>query len=126
VDTVLQIHKSEPTGDILAFLTGQDEVEKACNLLKEASKSLPKDHDKLMVVPLYGGPISEIAYFQARVNFLGLPPKEQFRAFDSAPYQTRKAVITTNIAETSVTIAGIVYVIDCGFVKMRMFGNFGL
>ncbi|KAL3110003.1 hypothetical protein niasHT_017376 [Heterodera trifolii] len=66
---------------------------------------------------------------------LGLPAREQFRAFDSAPYQSRKAIITTNIAETSVTIAGVCYgillgnvhsdfygtVIDCGFVKMRVF-----
>ncbi|KAL3087235.1 hypothetical protein niasHT_016655 [Heterodera trifolii] len=105
VETVLRLHDEEPPGDILAFLTGQDEVEKACNLLRHAAKTMGKDKDKLLVVPLYGG----------------LPAREQFRAFDSAPYQSRKAIITTNIAETSVTIAGVCYVIDCGFVKMRVF-----
>ncbi|CAK5088168.1 unnamed protein product [Meloidogyne enterolobii] len=108
VDTILRLHREEPPGDILAFLTGQDEVEQACKLLEGSVKSLPKDLDKLLILPLYGG----------------LSPKEQFRAFESAPYQTRKAVITTNIAETSVTITGIVYVIDCGFVKIRVFGKF--
>uniref|UniRef100_A0A915MIS4 RNA helicase n=1 Tax=Meloidogyne javanica TaxID=6303 RepID=A0A915MIS4_MELJA len=107
VDTILRLHREEPSGDILAFLTGQDEVEQACKLLEGSIKSLPKDLDKLLILPLYGG----------------LPPKEQFRAFESAPYQTRKAVITTNIAETSVTITGIVYVIDCGFVKIRVFDS---
>uniref|UniRef100_A0A915NES1 RNA helicase n=1 Tax=Meloidogyne javanica TaxID=6303 RepID=A0A915NES1_MELJA len=107
VDTILRLHREEPSGDILAFLTGQDEVEQACKLLEGSAKSLPKDLDKLLILPLYGG----------------LSPKEQFRAFESAPYQTRKAVITTNIAETSVTITGIVYVIDCGFVKIRVFDS---
>uniref|UniRef100_A0A183BP15 RNA helicase n=1 Tax=Globodera pallida TaxID=36090 RepID=A0A183BP15_GLOPA len=105
VETVLRLHDVEPSGDILAFLTGQDEVERACDFLRKAAKMLSKDKDKLLVVPLYGG----------------LPAREQFRAFDSAPYQSRKAIITTNIAETSVTIAGVCYVIDCGFVKMRVF-----
>uniref|UniRef100_A0A914LDT8 RNA helicase n=1 Tax=Meloidogyne incognita TaxID=6306 RepID=A0A914LDT8_MELIC len=107
VDTILRLHREEPSGDILAFLTGQDEVEQACKLLEGSIKSLPKDLDKLLILPLYGG----------------LSPKEQFRAFESAPYQTRKSVITTNIAETSVTITGIVYVIDCGFVKIRVFDS---
>uniref|UniRef100_A0A183BTI8 Helicase C-terminal domain-containing protein n=1 Tax=Globodera pallida TaxID=36090 RepID=A0A183BTI8_GLOPA len=91
VETVLRLHDVEPSGDILAFLTGQDEVERACDFLRKAAKMLSKDKDKLLVVPLYGG----------------LPAREQFRAFDSAPYQSRKAIITTNIAETSVTIAGV-------------------
>ena len=55
VETVLQIHKSEQAGDIMAFLTGQDEVEKACALLREEEKKLGKNYDKLLVVPLYGG-----------------------------------------------------------------------
>lgn len=55
VDTIVQIHKNEPPGDILAFLTGQDEVEHVCRLLTEASKTFTKKHDRLMVVPLYGG-----------------------------------------------------------------------
>ncbi|VDK59107.1 unnamed protein product [Anisakis simplex] len=102
VDTVLELHKTETTGDILAFLTGQDEVELACKQLIESTRQL-KNVDKLWVVPMYGA----------------LPAREQLKAFDSTPYRTRKVVIATNIAEASVTIPGIAYVIDCGFVKMR-------
>uniref|UniRef100_A0A183CLS4 RNA helicase n=1 Tax=Globodera pallida TaxID=36090 RepID=A0A183CLS4_GLOPA len=55
VETVLRLHDVEPSGDILAFLTGQDEVERACDFLRKAAKMLGKDKDKLLVVPLYGG-----------------------------------------------------------------------
>lgn len=55
VDTILRLHREEPSGDILAFLTGQDEVEQACKLLEGSIKSLPKDLDKLLILPLYGG-----------------------------------------------------------------------
>ncbi|CAK5086902.1 unnamed protein product [Meloidogyne enterolobii] len=55
VDTILRLHREEPSGDILAFLTGQDEVEQACKLLEGSVKSLPKDLDKLLILPLYGG-----------------------------------------------------------------------
>lgn len=64
-------------------------------------------HDKMLILPLYSG----------------LSTREQLKVFESSAYQTRKIVITTNIAETSVTIPGICYVIDCGFVKMRAFNS---
>uniref|UniRef100_A0A914YZZ2 RNA helicase n=1 Tax=Panagrolaimus superbus TaxID=310955 RepID=A0A914YZZ2_9BILA len=101
--TTIDIHTKHPSGDILIFLTGQDEVEAFCIDLKEQTRKL-KNCDKLWIVPLYGG----------------LSQKEQLRAFDSTPFGTRKVVVATNIAETSVTIPGISYVIDCGFVKMRI------
>ncbi|CAJ0941179.1 unnamed protein product, partial [Mesorhabditis belari] len=102
VETVLKIHQDEMPGDILAFLTGQDEVEEVCKKIREQSVRL-KNCDKLWVVPCYGS----------------LPPREQMKAFESTPHGTRKVVIATNIAETSVTIPGIAYVIDCGYVKLR-------
>uniref|UniRef100_A0A915E1G8 RNA helicase n=1 Tax=Ditylenchus dipsaci TaxID=166011 RepID=A0A915E1G8_9BILA len=91
IDKVLSLHASEGHGDILAFLTGQDEVEKACEKLRTEASKMKRDKDKLML-----------------------------RVFDSAAYQSRKVVLCTNIAETSVTIPGICHVIDCGFVKMRV------
>lgn len=62
VETVLRIHKTEQSGDILAFLTGMEEVERVCSALREEARAL-KDVDRLLVVPLYGG----------------LPAKEQVR-----------------------------------------------
>ncbi|EJW85626.1 CDK5 regulatory subunit-associated protein 1 [Wuchereria bancrofti] len=108
VETILDIHKNEQPGDILVFLTGQDEaceVESVNKQLFEAAKDLrKKEVDKLWIVPMYGS----------------LPGFEQLKAFDSTPYGTRKIVVATNIAETSLTIPGITYVIDCGFVKLRV------
>ncbi|VDN06380.1 unnamed protein product [Thelazia callipaeda] len=103
VETVLRIHKNEYPGDVLAFLTGQDEVESVTKQLIEASKGLKKDSDKLWVVPMYGS----------------LPASEQLKIFESTSHGSRKVVVATNIAETSLTVPGIAYVIDCGFVKLR-------
>lgn len=105
VNTIVKIHKKEkPTsGDILVFLTGQEEVLEAVQLLKEHVQQWEKDD--LQVLPMYGT----------------LPNNDQLKVFFSAPRGTRKAIIATNIAETSVTIPGIVYVIDCGFVKIKWF-----
>ncbi|VDO54973.1 unnamed protein product [Haemonchus placei] len=102
VDTVLDIHKNEIPGDILVFLTGQDEVIEVCEMLSDASSNL-RNVDKLWIVPCYGA----------------LPPRDQLKAFDSTPHGTRKVVVATNIAEASVTIPGVAYVVDCGFVKLR-------
>ncbi|KAJ9594469.1 hypothetical protein L9F63_014081, partial [Diploptera punctata] len=103
VDTVIKIHLNEPMGDILAFLTGQDEVDRAVRLPKRNKYCHEKV--KLLVLPMYGS----------------LPNSEQLKVFRSTPRGLRKVVIATNIAETSITISGIVYVIDCGFVKLCWF-----
>lgn len=104
IDTIAVIHKQEAHGDVLAFLTGQEEVETICTRLREYADRINKKQ-QLLVLPLYGG----------------LPPREQLKVFHRTPPNTRKVVVATNLAETSVTIAGIVYVIDCGFVKLRTF-----
>uniref|UniRef100_A0A914X0A8 RNA helicase n=1 Tax=Plectus sambesii TaxID=2011161 RepID=A0A914X0A8_9BILA len=102
VTAALNIHKTEPPGDILIFLTGQDEVEAVCQMLKDQSRGM-KNVDRLWILPMYGS----------------LPAREQLKVFDSSPHGTRKVVVATNIAEASVTIPGIACVIDCGFVKLR-------
>lgn len=53
--------------------------------------------------------------------FAALPPAQQQKVFEPAPHNTRKVVLATNIAETSITISGIRYVIDCGVAKVRGF-----
>ncbi|KAI1309353.1 putative ATP-dependent RNA helicase DHX35 [Halotydeus destructor] len=109
VETVIKIHENERSGDVLVFLTGQDEVEEAVHMLKEYSKSLKEDKDvkKMFVLPMYSA----------------LPPKEQSKVFESFPRSVRKIVVSTNVAEASITISGIVYVVDCGFVKMRFYSH---
>ncbi|KAL7312557.1 DEAH-box ATP-dependent RNA helicase prp22 [Mucor circinelloides] len=101
--TVMQIHLSEPPGDILLFLTGQEEIDTAAEILFERMKALGNDVPELIVLPVYSA----------------LPSEMQSRIFDPAPPGSRKVVIATNIAETSITIDGIYYVIDPGFVKQN-------
>lgn len=100
VNTILSIHKSEGSGDILAFLPGAEEIDTALDMLRDL-------HDKpdLVCLPLYGS----------------LPAASQMLIFKRAPQHTRKVVIATNIAETSLTIDGIRFVIDAGFVKLNFF-----
>ena len=103
VAKVLEIHTTEPPGDILLFLTGQDEIELVCDILQE--QTFPKHLGKLLVLPVYSA----------------LPGDLQGRIFAPAPPGTRKVVVATNIAETSITIDGIRYVVDPGFCKQKTF-----
>ncbi|KAK0287175.1 hypothetical protein LTS00_010213 [Friedmanniomyces endolithicus] len=102
ITTVFQIHLSQPMpGDILVFLTGQDEIEQAEQSLQETAKKLGSSAAELMICPIYAN----------------LPTDLQQRIFEPTPPKCRKVVLATNIAETSLTIDNIVYVIDPGYVK---------
>ncbi|GAA0170069.1 RNA helicase [Lithospermum erythrorhizon] len=103
--TVLQIHLLEPEGDILLFLTGQEEIDYACQCLYERMKGLGKNVPELIILPVYSA----------------LPSEMQSRIFDPAPPGKRKVVVATNIAEASLTIDGIYYVIDPGFAKQNVY-----
>eukprot|EP00117_Sycon_ciliatum_P038968 scpid50983/ scgid28870/ Probable ATP-dependent RNA helicase DHX35; DEAH box protein 35 len=105
VTTVYGIHKEQGPGDVLVFLTGQDEVEDVVRRIRERAQSLPDGDNELLVVPMYGG----------------LPPGEQMKAFSRTPHGKRKIVVATNIAEASITINGIVYIVDCGYVKIKAY-----
>ncbi|CAI8030442.1 ATP-dependent RNA helicase DHX8 [Geodia barretti] len=104
---VMQIHLTEPPGDILVFLTGQEEIDTACEILYERMKSLGPEVPQLIILPVYSA----------------LPSEMQTRIFDPAPPGTRKVVVATNIAETSLTIDGIYYVVDPGFVKQKVYNS---
>lgn len=99
--TIMQIHLTEPEGDILLFLTGAEEIDTAGQILTERMKSLGPAVPELIVLPVYSA----------------LPSEMQTRIFEPAPPGTRKCVIATNIAEASLTIDGIYYVVDPGFCK---------
>ncbi|KAF6142013.1 hypothetical protein GIB67_037981 [Kingdonia uniflora] len=103
--TVMQIHLTEPEGDVLLFLTGQEEIDHACQSLYERMKGLGKNVPELIILPVYSA----------------LPSEMQSRIFDPAPPGKRKVVVATNIAEASLTIDGIFYVIDPGFAKQNVY-----
>lgn len=122
VKTVLKIHQSQEDGHILLFLTGQEEIEKACEMIRTAvSSHTPVEEDdqwdevrnkrvtkkalKLVVIPLYAN----------------LPQQSQKLVFKSVSPNIRKCVVSTNIAETSVTVPGIRYVIDPGYIKQKCY-----
>ncbi|PIB00833.1 putative ATP-dependent RNA helicase DHX35 [Cercospora beticola] len=105
VSVVFDIHRSEPDGDILVFLTGREEIEKAMEAVADRLPQLDADAPTLLALPLYAG----------------LSTEQQMYVFEPSSENTRKVIFATNIAEASVTIDGIVYVIDCGFVKLRAY-----
>ncbi|KAL7950907.1 P-loop containing nucleoside triphosphate hydrolase protein [Trichoderma barbatum] len=105
VNTVFDIHTQEGEGDILVFLTGREEIDNAIQAVAERAAQLDSQHGPLQPLPLYAG----------------LSTEQQMYVFDKPPEGTRKVVFSTNIAEASVTIDGIVHVIDCGFVKLRAY-----
>ncbi|KAF8570389.1 hypothetical protein P879_01437 [Paragonimus westermani] len=105
VVSVLQIHVTQPPGDILVFLTGQEEIETANELLVERTRKLGSKIRELLILPIYST----------------LPSDMQARIFAPTPPGARKVVLATNIAETSLTIDGIIYVIDTGFCKQKFY-----
>ncbi|CAB5101195.1 P-loop containing nucleoside triphosphate hydrolase protein [Rhizophagus irregularis DAOM 181602=DAOM 197198] len=113
VDTALYIHTQEPPGDILVFLTGQYEIEKACLDLDDRARELNYRKDVK-----YYNEIKDLVIYPIHAT---LETMEQKAIFEDPPRGTRKVVFATNIAQTSVTIPGIKYVIDTGFVKQKTY-----
>jgi len=105
LNLVSKIHFSEPPGDILLFLTGQGEIDTARQRLVERMRALRPHVPELVILPIYAA----------------LPSDIQSRVFEPTPAGARKVVIATNVAETSLTIPGIYYVVDPGFVKQSVY-----
>ena len=104
VKQVLAIHVSQGPGDILVFMTGQEDIEVTCELVEERLKML-NDPPKLSILPIYSQ----------------MPADLQAKIFDAAPPGVRKVIVATNIAETSLTVDGIMYVVDAGFSKLKVY-----
>ncbi|KAF4506463.1 hypothetical protein G6O67_006547 [Ophiocordyceps sinensis] len=105
ITTTFQIHTTQGKGDILIFLTGQDEIEAAELEISETARKLGSRIKELVICPIYAN----------------LPSELQAKIFEPTPDGARKVILATNIAETSLTIDGIVYVIDPGYVKENMY-----
>lgn len=114
IERILLIHQMEKPGDVLLFLTGRVEIEYACRKIKSRADDL------MLQNPATVGPLACIPLYSS------LPPQQQRLAFNPAPASRfcggpagRKVIIATNIAETSLTIDGIVYVVDAGVSKQE-------
>lgn len=110
-ETTISIHESNrlATGKILIFLTGQDEVDYVHEKLDDYSRTISSrlDLKKLLVFPLYAS----------------LKPEEIYKAFEDYGRNTRVCIVATNIAETSLTIDDVAFVIDCGFTKIKIYDH---
>ncbi|KAI8895944.1 P-loop containing nucleoside triphosphate hydrolase protein [Globomyces pollinis-pini] len=104
VKQVLAIHLSQPAGDILVFMTGQEDIECTCAVLAERLAQLD-DVSPLEILPMYSQ----------------LPADLQAKIFGKSSNNARKVIVSTNIAETSLTVDGIIYVVDTGFSKMKVY-----
>lgn len=104
VQQVLAIHVGKPAGDILVFMTGQEDIEVTCELIRERLDAL-NDPPKLSILPIYSQ----------------MPADLQAKIFDRAAPGVRKVIVATNIAETSLTVDGIMYVVDAGYSKLKVY-----
>jgi pre-mRNA-splicing factor ATP-dependent RNA helicase DHX38/PRP16 len=109
VKQAMTIHITSGPGDILIFMTGQDEIEATCYTLAERMEQLvtstKQTVSKLLILPIYSQ----------------LPADLQAKIFENAEDGARKCIVATNIAETSLTVDGIFYVIDTGYSKMKVY-----
>lgn len=136
LSTIVQIHFNEPPGDILVFLTGQDEIENISRLLRQVlqqgngTSQLQWTGDSVQSLR----DVKQLTSTQSVVNgvsicplYAALPPEAQLVAFEEKPVGCiRKIVLATNIAETSVTIPDIKYVVDTGKHKSRQVLSTGM
>ncbi|XP_076046132.1 ATP-dependent RNA helicase l(1)G0007 [Oratosquilla oratoria] len=104
VKQALQIHLQAEQGDILIFMPGQEDIEVTCELIVEKLDEID-NAPQLGVLPIYSQ----------------LPSDLQAKIFQKAPDGLRKCVVATNIAETSLTVDGIKYVVDSGYCKLKVF-----
>jgi len=104
VQKALQIHcNGRLTGDILIFMTGREDIEMTCLMIAERLKDLGEKAPDARILPIYSN----------------LPPEMQALIF--APIAERKIIVATNIAETSLTLDGVRYVIDSGYHKLKVY-----
>ena len=104
VKQILTIHLSQGQGDILAFMTGQEDIEVTCEVTIERLKQL-EGAAPLLMLPIYSQ----------------MPADLQARIFEPSEHGERKCVVATNIAETSLTVDGIMFVVDSGFSKLKLY-----
>ncbi|KAG0033593.1 DEAH-box RNA helicase prp16 [Podila clonocystis] len=104
VKQVLAIHLGQPAGDILVFMTGQEDIEITCQVITERLAQID-NAPPLSVLPIYSQ----------------MPADLQAKIFEPGENNARKCVVATNIGETSLTIDGILYVVDAGYVKLKVF-----
>ncbi|KAK8866543.1 hypothetical protein M9Y10_009507 [Tritrichomonas musculus] len=101
----VKVHLTEPPGDILIFMTGMEDIECTCEMIRKKLDEREEECPPMEVLPIYSQ----------------LPADLQAKVFETM--DCRKCIVASNIAETSLTINGIRYVIDCGFGKQKNYSS---
>ncbi|XP_017025155.1 pre-mRNA-splicing factor ATP-dependent RNA helicase PRP16 [Drosophila kikkawai] len=104
VKQALQVHLTPNEGDMLIFMPGQEDIEVTCEVLEERLAEI-ENAPELSILPIYSQ----------------LPSDLQAKIFQKSSDGVRKCVVATNIAETSLTVDGIIYVIDSGYCKLKVY-----
>ncbi|XP_044317365.1 pre-mRNA-splicing factor ATP-dependent RNA helicase PRP16 [Drosophila rhopaloa] len=104
VKQALQVHLTPNEGDMLIFMPGQEDIEVTCEVLEERLAEID-NAPLLSILPIYSQ----------------LPSDLQAKIFQKSGDGVRKCVVATNIAETSLTVDGIIYVIDSGYCKLKVY-----
>lgn len=104
IRAIVQVNMAEQEGDILCFLPGQEEIDNCVTILNTLAPELPKDAPQIVPLPLYAA----------------LSPAQQVKIFEKLVGRKRKVILATNIAETSITVSGVKYVIDAGLRKVKV------
>ena len=142
VTTIMQltIDKGNSDGDILVFLPGQEDIDDLTLLLKSRLESITlaiqrakyrlenqqQDNQtpELVDYPdINDEQLCSIRLLHICPLYASLSQETQLLAFEPAPSGMRKVILSTNIAETSVTLNGVRYVVDTGKVKVRSYSS---
>ncbi|KAI5968562.1 prh1 [Candida margitis] len=111
IRSIIKVNMTEPEGDVLCFLAGQEEIDNCVKTLEQLAPQLPREAPLIVPLPLYAA----------------LSPHQQSKIFEKLPKGRRKIILATNIAETSITVPGVKYVIDSGLRKVKIWKhNLGL
>ncbi|CAK9686822.1 unnamed protein product [Candida parapsilosis] len=111
IRSIIKVNITEPEGDVLCFLAGQEEIDNCVKSLEQLAPQLPREAPLIVPLPLYAA----------------LSPHQQSKIFEKLPKGRRKVILATNIAETSITVPGVKYVIDSGLRKVKIWKhNLGL
>lgn len=121
--TFFQIHTDQPPGDVLIFLPGQEDIESLQASIDLFARQLPTNIPNVCLfsfsfLPLPNSPFIKVltcSMFAAQEN------RKNAQVFAPTPPNTRKCILATNIAETSITIPGVKYVIDTGKCKEKQY-----
>lgn len=111
VSQAVNIHLgTQESGDILIFMPGQEEIEVTCDKIYERISYVKEQNPdakilELKILPMYSA----------------LAPEKQAEVFKEAPEGSRKCIVATNIAETSLTVDGVKFVIDSGYSRLKVF-----